>query len=152
MKTRSVVVGLMAGLPTVILFTISFRLGSAALRKRRSASGPQVEGDLEDGTLPGMAAGHSPQQHHGCIQLPAAAIAQLAELSRINNGGGIGEDCAICLGKIGDDGVATRQLPVCRHVYHKGRVEQWLRVHPTCPICRCNVLRESPEVILRLYT
>ncbi|KAF8754847.1 hypothetical protein HU200_011384 [Digitaria exilis] len=42
LKTRSVVV-LMGGLPSVILFTISFRLGLAALRKRRSTSGPQSE-------------------------------------------------------------------------------------------------------------
>ncbi|PUZ60417.1 LOW QUALITY PROTEIN: hypothetical protein GQ55_4G124000 [Panicum hallii var. hallii] len=134
----------LSGLPTVIFFAIGFRVSSAALRNRRSVSRLEVEGDKEDGTLRGIAAGHGPQRHRhrGSNQLPAIVIAQLGELSHNKvGGGGVGEECAICLCKIGNDGVPTRQLPVCRHVLHRDSIEQWLRVHPTCPICRCKVPR-----------
>ncbi|RLM55922.1 RING-H2 finger protein ATL30-like [Panicum miliaceum] len=78
------------------------------------------------------------------FRLPAIVIAQVGELSHNKvGGGGVGEECAICLCKIGNDGVPTRQLPVCRHVLHRDSIEQWLRVHPTCPICRCKVTRNS---------
>ncbi|CAN6163828.1 unnamed protein product [Urochloa humidicola] len=155
-NNSSVAVALLGGLPAFIFFAIGYRASLAALRKRRSASNPQVEGDVEDGTLPGMVSEQGlqwRQQHRGCIQLPASAIAQLRELypDKVVDGGE--EECAVCLGKIGgDDEVPTRQLPVCRHVLHKDCIEQWLRVHPTCPICRSYVPRDSPQVMLRLNT
>ncbi|RLN13607.1 RING-H2 finger protein ATL30-like [Panicum miliaceum] len=142
LRNGGIAILFLGGRAAVFFFAIGFRVSSAALRNRRSASGLQVEGDEEDGTLPGIAAGgHGPKRHHhrGSIQLPAIVIAQLEELSHNKVGGG-GEECAICLCKIGNDGVPTRQLPVCRHVLHRDCIEQWLRVHPTCPICRCKVL------------
>ncbi|CAL5042500.1 unnamed protein product [Urochloa decumbens] len=159
-KSNSVAIPLLGGgLPAFIFFAIGYRVGSAALRKRRSASNPpQVQGDEEDGTLPGIAAApanNGPQwrqQHRGCIQLPASAIAQLRELYHDKDVDGGGEECAVCLGKIGGDGLPTRQLPACRHVLHKDCIEQWLRVHPTCPICRSYVPRDSPQVMLRPST
>ncbi|RCV21855.1 hypothetical protein SETIT_4G171600v2 [Setaria italica] len=150
LKSGSIAIVFLGGLPAVFFFAIGFRISSAALRKRRSASRPEVEGD-EDGTLPRIA-GHGPQwRHHqrDCIQLPASAIAQLRE-SGVYPSGGAGEECAVCLCKIGDDGVPTRQLPACRHVLHKDCIERWLHIHPTCPICRSNVPRDSTEVMPRL--
>ncbi|CAN6201428.1 unnamed protein product [Urochloa humidicola] len=94
------------------------------------------------------------QQHRGCIyciQLPASAIAQLRELSHDKVVDGGVEECAVCLGKIGSDGVPTRQLPACRHVLHKDCIEQWLRVHPTCPICRSNVPRDTPQMWITTF-
>lgn len=43
--------------------------------------------------------------------------------------------CSICLA----DYKATdmlRLLPECGHMYHLKCIDQWLRLHPTCPICR----------------
>ncbi|PON42090.1 43kDa postsynaptic protein [Parasponia andersonii] len=43
--------------------------------------------------------------------------------------------CSICLG----DYKATdmlRQLPDCGHLFHVKCVDPWLRLHPTCPVCR----------------
>ncbi|CAN6194956.1 unnamed protein product [Urochloa humidicola] len=155
-RNNSVAVALLGGLPSLIFFAIGYSASSAALRKRRSASNPQVEGDVEDGTLPGMVSEQGPQrrqQHRGCIQLPASALAQLRELyhDKVAVDGGE-EECAVCLGKIADDGVPTRQLPACRHVLHEDCIEQWLRVHPSCPICRSYVPRDSPQVIVRMNT
>ncbi|OEL13138.1 hypothetical protein BAE44_0025843 [Dichanthelium oligosanthes] len=60
LKSGSVAIVFLGGLPTVFFFAIGFRMSSAALRKRRSASRLQVEGDEEDGTLHRIPA-HSPQ-------------------------------------------------------------------------------------------
>jgi len=52
--------------------------------------------------------------------------------------GGSGSDaarCAVCLADYAD-GDELRRLPGCRHAFHRGCVDQWLRRRPTCPVCR----------------
>lgn len=43
--------------------------------------------------------------------------------------------CSICLGDYKDSDV-RRSLPGCHHVFHSKCVDQWLQMHPTCPVCR----------------
>ncbi|XP_021296689.1 RING-H2 finger protein ATL70-like isoform X1 [Herrania umbratica] len=43
--------------------------------------------------------------------------------------------CSICLGEYKDTDM-LRLLPACGHVFHLKCVDSWLRLHPTCPICR----------------
>ncbi|KAH8497535.1 hypothetical protein Peur_053971 [Populus x canadensis] len=43
--------------------------------------------------------------------------------------------CSICLGDYKDSDM-LRLLPDCGHVFHLKCVDCWLRLHPTCPICR----------------
>ncbi|CAK7325183.1 unnamed protein product [Dovyalis caffra] len=43
--------------------------------------------------------------------------------------------CPICLGDYKDSDM-LRLLPDCGHVFHLNCVDCWLRLHPTCPICR----------------
>lgn len=47
--------------------------------------------------------------------------------------------CSICLGDYKDTDM-LRLLPDCGHFFHLRCVDSWLRLHPTCPICR----RHSP--------
>ncbi|KAL1331827.1 RING-H2 finger protein ATL70 [Arachis ipaensis] len=43
--------------------------------------------------------------------------------------------CSICLGDYkGSD--MLRVLPDCEHVFHLKCIDPWLRLHPTCPLCR----------------
>ncbi|KAF9595931.1 hypothetical protein IFM89_006212 [Coptis chinensis] len=43
--------------------------------------------------------------------------------------------CSICLSDYKDTDV-LRVLPDCGHVFHGRCVDPWLRLHPTCPVCR----------------
>ena len=43
--------------------------------------------------------------------------------------------CSVCLGDYNEKDV-LRMLPDCGHVFHLHCVDSWLRLHPTCPICR----------------
>ncbi|CAH2040846.1 unnamed protein product [Thlaspi arvense] len=43
--------------------------------------------------------------------------------------------CSICLADYkGSD--TLRLLPDCGHLFHLKCVDPWLRLHPTCPVCR----------------
>jgi len=43
--------------------------------------------------------------------------------------------CSICLGDYKGSDV-LRVLPDCEHVFHLKCIDPWLRLHPTCPLCR----------------
>jgi len=43
--------------------------------------------------------------------------------------------CSICLGDYkGSD--MLKVLPDCEHMFHLKCIEPWLRIHPSCPLCR----------------
>uniref|UniRef100_A0A0A0LEU3 RING-type domain-containing protein n=1 Tax=Cucumis sativus TaxID=3659 RepID=A0A0A0LEU3_CUCSA len=43
--------------------------------------------------------------------------------------------CSICLVDYKDDDV-LRLLPDCGHLFHCGCIDPWLRLNPSCPVCR----------------
>lgn len=47
--------------------------------------------------------------------------------------------CSICLADYKDSD-ELRQLPDCGHVFHVRCVDPWLRLHPSCPLCRTSPL------------
>lgn len=47
--------------------------------------------------------------------------------------------CSICLGDYKNSDM-LRKLPDCGHLFHLKCVDPWLRLHPTCPICRTSPL------------
>ncbi|GMN67811.1 hypothetical protein TIFTF001_036885 [Ficus carica] len=49
--------------------------------------------------------------------------------------------CSVCLGDYGENDV-LRLLPHCGHAFHLECVDPWLRLRPTCPLCR-----SSPHVV-----
>ncbi|MBA0606520.1 hypothetical protein Godav_018972 [Gossypium davidsonii] len=49
------------------------------------------------------------------------------------------DECVICLDGFEDDEMC-RVFPVCEHVSHFSCIDNWLRNHLTCPICRNCIL------------
>ncbi|KAK7278750.1 hypothetical protein RJT34_23786 [Clitoria ternatea] len=43
--------------------------------------------------------------------------------------------CSICLGDYKNSDL-LRVLPDCEHLFHLKCIDPWLRLHPTCPLCR----------------
>ncbi|XP_022983126.1 RING-H2 finger protein ATL70-like [Cucurbita maxima] len=43
--------------------------------------------------------------------------------------------CSICLGDYKNEDV-LRLLPDCGHMFHSGCIDPWLRLNPSCPVCR----------------
>ncbi|CAI9273214.1 unnamed protein product [Lactuca saligna] len=52
-----------------------------------------------------------------------------------------GSGCSICLADYKPTDV-IRLLPKCGHFFHRKCIDTWLKVHPTCPVCRNS---PSPE-------
>jgi hypothetical protein len=52
--------------------------------------------------------------------------------------------CAICLEPFKKAQRNTLMMP-CRHLFHKGCVERWLRSSGTCPTCRYELLTDNAE-------
>uniref|UniRef100_A0A0E0JFI3 RING-type domain-containing protein n=1 Tax=Oryza punctata TaxID=4537 RepID=A0A0E0JFI3_ORYPU len=70
--------------------------------------------------------------------LDSAAIARLpCFVLSISRGGSVAE-CAVCLGTV-EEGETVRALPCCPHAFHARCVDAWLRLRPTCPLCRAGV-------------
>lgn len=59
--------------------------------------------------------------------------------AKLNNKDSTATCCSICLRDYkGSD--MLRLLPDCGHLFHLKCVDPWLRLHPTCPVCRTSPL------------
>ncbi|KAL5709057.1 RING-type E3 ubiquitin transferase [Ranunculus cassubicifolius] len=54
---------------------------------------------------------------------------------KLGNKTNISSCCSICLSDYKKSDI-LRSLPDCGHVFHLNCVDPWLRLHPTCPVCR----------------
>ncbi|KAH7416135.1 hypothetical protein KP509_14G077300 [Ceratopteris richardii] len=50
-------------------------------------------------------------------------------------------ECCICLSTY-ENNVELRELP-CGHHFHSACVDRWLRMNPTCPLCKFNVSKDE---------
>jgi hypothetical protein len=83
----------------------------------------------------------------GDVELEAgmdeAAISALPRV--VVQGGDAAEaSCAVCLGDY-DRGDVLRVLPGCEHSFHRPCVDQWLRLRPSCPVCRTPPAPTAPS-------
>ncbi|PKA63147.1 RING-H2 finger protein ATL72 [Apostasia shenzhenica] len=104
--------------------------------RRRSGSGPGP-------TFP-TAAGVGPQ-----IASSEVSTAQLILPARTYGKGeglvaGDEPTCPVCLSDF-EDGNAVCLLPECAHCFHVECIDQWLRSHSTCPVCRASLLLPDPS-------
>lgn len=58
-----------------------------------------------------------------------------SDIGKFLDGGSTVSGCSICLANYRSADV-IRLLPYCGHLFHLQCIDTWLRIHPTCPICR----------------
>lgn len=56
-------------------------------------------------------------------------------------------DCAVCLLEF-EEGDYVRTLPLCFHAFHLECIDEWLRSHPNCPLCRTAILGSAAAGVL----
>ncbi|KAI3520328.1 hypothetical protein L1887_09676 [Cichorium endivia] len=56
-----------------------------------------------------------------------------------------GSGCSICLADYKPTDV-IRLLPKCGHFFHRKCIDTWLKVHPTCPVCRNSPLPDKLSI------
>uniref|UniRef100_A0ACD5ZSS7 Uncharacterized protein n=1 Tax=Avena sativa TaxID=4498 RepID=A0ACD5ZSS7_AVESA len=99
---------------------------------------------------PGSAATTAATATGGDVELGAgmdeAAISALPRMVVVEGGSGgdASASCAVCLGDY-DRGDVLRVLPACEHSFHRPCVDQWLRLRPSCPVCRTPPAPAAPS-------
>ncbi|KAL2345719.1 hypothetical protein Fmac_007004 [Flemingia macrophylla] len=53
-------------------------------------------------------------------------------------------ECAVCLCEF-EDSETLRLIPKCDHVFHPDCIDEWLKSHTTCPVCRANLSPAEPD-------
>jgi hypothetical protein len=51
-------------------------------------------------------------------------------------------NCTICLENYEHD--SEVRVLRCNHVFHRDCIDSWLPVNPSCPLCRKNIIKETP--------
>nr|KYP71250.1 RING-H2 finger protein ATL3B [Cajanus cajan] len=53
-------------------------------------------------------------------------------------------ECAVCLCEF-EDTETLRLIPKCDHVFHPECIDEWLKSHTTCPVCRADLAPAEPH-------
>lgn len=84
------------------------------------------------------AAAHPPD-HTVEVGLDEATLTSYPKLlfseAKVNHKDSTAACCSICLADYKSSDI-IRVLPDCGHLFHVKCVDPWLRLHPTCPVCR----------------
>lgn len=56
-----------------------------------------------------------------------------------------GLECAICLSEYEVNAEEEVKEMPCRHKFHSGCIDKWLRIHGSCPVCRFSMEEEEEE-------
>lgn len=64
------------------------------------------------------------------VLYPEVVLGESKRLPKPNNG-----PCSICLSEYKPKQI-VRCMPNCNHCFHVDCIDQWLKMNPTCPLCR----------------
>ncbi|KAJ6330161.1 hypothetical protein OIU76_008894 [Salix suchowensis] len=55
-----------------------------------------------------------------------------------------GLECAVCISKF-EESEVLRLLPKCKHAFHDYCIDEWLKSHSSCPLCRYKLDPKDPK-------
>ncbi|QDZ24835.1 RING-type domain-containing protein [Chloropicon primus] len=112
--------------------------------RRRNGASASVRGGRDDSDNDNLGVGASGDSEGGLNQ---SSLGQLKEYTFTAAGEGVPDrdsgakyqttDCSVCMEAF-EEGDRIRELP-CGHMFHLECVDEWLKLHPSCPICREDV-------------
>lgn len=120
------------GILTFLLYLAIWYTCSRRRRRQRSV------GAEDQADAPASAAADRGMSAAAIAALPTFAYEGPAALAQAGVPAAAALDCAVCLGQV-EAGEKVRQLPKCTHLFHAECVDDWLRAHSTCPMCRAAV-------------
>ncbi|KAM0899307.1 hypothetical protein ACQ4PT_021393 [Festuca glaucescens] len=124
----------------VAFVAVCLYLRWACTRRRRRAA------DLEASSSFAAASPAPPGLDADAINALPVTLYSPARSTREKGGGGEEEqaveaECSICISAL-VAGDKVKALPPCGHRFHPDCVDDWLRSHPSCPLCR-TILRPA---------
>ncbi|KAF8697636.1 hypothetical protein HU200_035825 [Digitaria exilis] len=103
----------------------------------RSSTFPAAVADVED----------EDEVYAFLVEAPALEVALEAAEAPADD-----DCCPVCLqvqrGDGEEDEATWSRVAACGHRFHVACVEQWLRVKPTCPVCRCSAGSALPSAVV----
>ncbi|XP_024315500.1 E3 ubiquitin-protein ligase ATL41 [Brachypodium distachyon] len=131
---------------TVLYIIIAVRYGLSVLREWRERNG--------NGTGALLGSDDLGLSMDDITALPTFTYRSRAPMTPSRCGGGgkskgreaAAVECVVCLQELAD-GDVVRVLPACKHFFHGGCIDVWLRTRSSCPVCRAY---PEPEAGARL--
>ncbi|KAM0888170.1 hypothetical protein ACQ4PT_028520 [Festuca glaucescens] len=127
--------GLLA-LALVALVAVCLYLNWACNRRHRRRHHADLEATAAATVLPGLDA-------DAINALPVTLYSPTRSSGRKGGGGDEEQaaeaECSICISAL-VAGDKVKALPPCGHCFHPDCVDDWLRSHPSCPLCRTTLL------------
>ncbi|KAI4351218.1 hypothetical protein L6164_005596 [Bauhinia variegata] len=130
-STNELTYGIVSMIGMFFLVTI---ICCACIRLRNSSANPNMFNFLSGIYSSGVAQGAAAHTERGLDDNTLDSYPKLL-YSEVQKGNLVSLCCSICLGDYKDT-ETLRLLPDCGHVFHLSCVDPWLKLHPTCPICR----------------
>lgn len=113
----------------IITLTIASYCSTRSRQMRlRSNQDPTIEGGPVSSTVVVM--------EEAVLERFPKVLYSEAKLIRNELGNNNYSTCSVCLGDYRESDEVRILLPGCGHAFHLNCVDSWLRLRPTCPLCR----------------
>ena len=129
-------------LPALVLFSLAVFQVAACMKRHRRLQDAERRRRVHDGVVGGAAPREEEAEPQGLDSVKLEMVHQYS-FRRVGSKAKKDDkyhtmECSICMEKF-LEGDQIRELPGCGHIFHAECVTEWLKLQPSCPVCRRNV-------------